>query len=159
MDLATCTDPNLASRMHPLDCATESATVDAREFQHVPVSSFCVICTKVLEFLAQPLWVGNGDVKLVSSFVKFKPACFRSLCRFCQKSSHLGRVHPLETAGGIEGLLKDGERIAASDDDAGRKIQRLVQTLDRGNSPAPENDLVAHRFPAENSDSVFSQNW
>src|ERR1700719_1573689 len=100
MDLATSTDANLASRIQPLDGATARVTVDAREFQHVPVSSFCVICTKVLVFLAQPLWVGNGAVKLVSRFIKFEPARFRSLCRFCQKSSNMGRVQRLETAGG-----------------------------------------------------------
>jgi len=95
-------------------------------------------------FLAQPLWVGNGAVKLVSSFIKFEPARFRSLCRFCQKSSNLGRVHRLETAGGVESLLKNSEGIAAGDDNASGKIHRIVQTLDRSNSLAPEDDLVAH---------------
>src|ERR1700720_4751739 len=114
MDLATSADPNPASRIQPLDGATARAMVDAREFQHVPVSSFCVICTKVPVFLAQPLWVGNGAVKLVSRFVKFELACLRSLCRFCQKGSNLARVQRLETAGGVEGLLKNREGIAAS---------------------------------------------
>jgi hypothetical protein len=55
-------------------------------------------------------------------FVKFKLACFRSLCRFFEKSRDLGRVHRLKIAGGVESLLKDRERITASDDDASGKI-------------------------------------
>ena len=73
------------------------------------VHPFALFVLKVPVFLAQPLWVGNGAVKLVSSFIKFEPARFRSLCRFCQKSSNLGRVHRLEAAGSVEGLLKDRE--------------------------------------------------
>src|SRR5205807_951978 len=105
--VATPTDPNHASRIQSLDGATARPTVDAREFQHVPVSSFCVICTKVLVFLAKPLRVSNGAVKLVSRLVQFEPACLRSLCRLCQKSSNLGRVHRMEAEGGLQSLLKD----------------------------------------------------
>src|SRR5258708_28576727 len=70
---------------------------------------FALFVLKVPVFLAQPLWVGNGAIKLVTRFVKFELARFRSLCRFCQKSSNLGRVHRLEAAGSVEGLLKDRE--------------------------------------------------
>jgi hypothetical protein len=63
---------------------------------------------KPLLFLAEPLWVGDGAVKVETGFVKFELACFRSLCRLCEKSRDLGRVHRLETADGrvepVEGL-------------------------------------------------------
>jgi hypothetical protein len=56
---------------------------------------------KILPFLAEPLWVGDGAVKVMTGFVKFELASFRSLCRLCEKSRNLGRVHRLETAGGV----------------------------------------------------------
>src|ERR1700732_3968297 len=100
-------------------------------------------------FLAEPLWVCDGAVKLVSGFVKFKLACFRGLRRFCQKRCNLGGVHRLKTARGVQGLLKDRERIATCDDDTRGKIHRVVQTLDRCSRLAPENEMVAHGFHAE----------
>jgi len=47
-------------------------------------------------FLAKPLRVCDGTVKVVSGFVKFKLACFRGLCRFRQKTCNLGGVHRLK---------------------------------------------------------------
>ena len=93
----------------------------------------------------------------MTSLVKFELASLRSLCRFCQKSRNLGSAHRLKTAGSVESLLKDRQRIAAGDDDTGRKIHGVLQTLDRCNGLALKNDLIAHRFHAENSDSVLGQ--
>ena len=83
----------------------------------------------VHSLLAKPLRVGDRAIKVVTGFVEFELACFGRLCRFCKKSCNLGGVHWLKTACGVKGLLKDGERIATGDDDAGRKIHRVVQTL------------------------------
>src|SRR4029077_4724602 len=88
---------------------------------------------------------------------KFELASLRSLCRFFEKSCNLGRTHRLKTVCGAESLLKDRKRIAASDDDTGREIHSVRQTLDRRNSLASENDLIAHWFHAENSDAVLGQ--
>src|SRR6267378_5046200 len=105
---------------------------------------------KIVRFLAEPLRVGDGAVKLVTSLVKLELASLRSPCRFCQKSRNLGRVHRLKSLCGVESLLKDLKRIAASDDDAGREIHSVVQTLDWCSSLASEDDLIAHWLHAEN---------
>ena len=117
-----------------------------------------IVRSKIPLFLAKPLRVGDGAVKLVTSFVKLELASLRGLCCFSKKSCDLGGIHRLKIARGIEGLLKDWRRIAARNDDAGRKIHRVVQTLDRGGGLAPKNEMVAHGFHTENSDAVFGQN-
>src|ERR1700737_1661514 len=54
--------------------------------------------------------------------------------------------------------MKDREGIAAGEDDTGGKIHGVVQTLNRCNGLAPENEGVAHWFHAENSNAAFGQN-
>ena len=62
---------------------------------------------RIVRFLAKPLRVGNGAVKLVTGLIKFELASVRSLCRLCQKSPNLGRTHRLKIVRGAESLLKD----------------------------------------------------
>ena len=113
--------------------------------------------SEIVLFLAKPLRVGDGAVKVVSCFVEFELAGFCRLCRLGEKSCYLGRVHRLKSPGGLEGLLKDRKRIAARDDDAGGKIHRIVQTLDRGSGLATEYEMVAHGFHTQNSDIALGQ--
>src|SRR5882724_2065230 len=94
----------------------------------------------------------------MSHFVTFELARFRGLCCLCEKGCEMRRVHGPKSPSGIESLPKDRERIAPRDDDTGGKIHRVVQTLDRGDSLALENEGVAHRFHSENSDAVSGQN-
>src|ERR1700676_1023130 len=108
-------------------------------------------------FLAKPLRVSDRAIEIVTGFIKLELATLRSLCRFCQKSCNLGRPHRLKTAGGTKSLLKNWHRIAASDDDTGGKTHCVLQTLDRCNRLASENNLIAHRFHAENSDALLAQ--
>jgi len=69
----------------------------------------------------------------------------------------MGRVHRLKSSGCMDSLLKDRERIAASDNNTGGKIHGVVQTLNGCNRLAAENEGVAHGFHAENSDAILGQ--
>src|SRR5437879_7173552 len=69
----------------------------------------------------------------------------------------MGRVHRLKSSGCMDSLLKDRERIAASDNNTGGKIHGVVQTLNSCNRLAAENEGVAHGFHAENSDAILGQ--
>src|SRR5437879_13306893 len=69
----------------------------------------------------------------------------------------MGRVHRLKSSGCMDSLLKDRERIAASDNNTGGKIHGGVQTLNGCNRLAAENEGVAHGFHAENSDAILGQ--
>src|SRR4029077_90446 len=123
------------------------------------IESRCVVL-KIAESrrsLAKPLRVGDGAVKLVTRFVGFELASLRSPQRFCQKRRDLGRAHRLKSACGAESLLKDLKRIAPSDDNTGREIHGVVQTLYRGSGLASENDFIAHWFHAQNSDALLAQ--
>src|SRR5438270_8292413 len=94
---------------------------------------------------------------MMSSFVKFELARFRRFCRICKKGRDMGRVHGLKSPSCMDSLLKDRERIAASDNDTGGKIHGVVQTLNCCNGLAAENEGVAHGFHAENSDAILGQ--
>src|SRR5437762_14280468 len=69
----------------------------------------------------------------------------------------MGRVQRLKSSGCMDSLLKDRERIAASDNNTGGKIDGVVQTLNGCNRLAAENEGVAHGFHAENSDAILVQ--
>jgi hypothetical protein len=58
------------------------------------------------------------------------------LLSFGGKSGNPRRIHRLKTTGRLEGLLKERHRIAASEDDIGEEIHRLMETLDRCNGLA-----------------------
>src|SRR5438445_8353286 len=70
----------------------------------------------------------------------------------------MSKNHGLKSQSCMDSLLKDRERIAASDNNTGGKIHGVVQTLNCCNCLAAENEGVAHGFHAENSDAVSSQN-
>ena len=108
--------------------------------------------------LPEPLWIGVRAVKLVARLVEFKLACLRGLRGFCQKSVNLGRVHWLKTADRLESLLQDRHRVATRYDHTGRKIHRVMQTLDGGDGLALKYEMIAHRLHAENSNAVLGQN-
>ena len=72
---------------------------------HAPPCSLASL--RIVRFLAKPLRVGDGAVKLVTGLVKLELASLRGHCRFCQKSCNLGRIHRPKTAGGVESLLKN----------------------------------------------------
>src|SRR6267143_883643 len=114
---------------------------------------------QIAVFLAKPLRVGVGAVEPVARFIKLELTCFRSFCRFCQKRSNLGRTHRLKTAGSLESLLKNRERVAARDNDTGRKIHGVVKALHRSRCFALKNSVVTHRLHAEHADIVLEQDW
>src|SRR5712692_8874836 len=114
-----------------------------------------LVWSEILIFLAKPLWIGDGAVEPMTGFIKLELACFRSLCCFCEKRSNLGRIHRLKTAGRLESLLQNQERIAASDDDTGGKIHRVVKALHRGGRLALENNVVTHGLHTQHADVVF----
>src|SRR5260370_30193500 len=111
----------------------------------------------IASLLAKPLWVGVGAVEPMTRFIKLELACFRGLCRFCQKRSNLGRIHRLKTARCLKSLLKNRGRIAARDNNTGRKIHRVVKALYRGGCLALENNAVTHRLHTEHADAVLQQ--
>jgi hypothetical protein len=53
-------------------------------------------------------------------------------------------------------LLKDRHRIAASDDDTGGEIHRLMETLDRCNGLALKDEVVANGLHAEYPNATLS---
>src|ERR1700676_3231104 len=132
----------------------ETCALDMDVFQHVALS---FLCYEVFVFLAEPLWVRDGAVELVSGLIKLKLAYFRSLCCFCKKGRNSGRVQRLKTAGRMESLLKDGQRIAAGDDDTGGEIHGVVKALHGGGGLALENDVVTHRLHTQHADVVLEQ--
>src|SRR6202044_4090285 len=114
--------------------------------------------SRILLLLAQPLRVRDSSVKLVGGFVEFELTCFGGLRRFCEKSCNLRRIPRLKTAGGPQGLLKNRDRIAARDNHAGGKTNRVLQALDCGSSLAPQNNFVAHGLHGETSNALFGKN-
>src|SRR6266478_3328819 len=111
----------------------------------------------IASLLAKPLWVGVGAVEPMTRFIKLELACFRGFCRFCQKRGNLGRIHRLKTAGCLKSLLKNQERIAARDNNTGRKIHSVVKALHRGGCFALENNVITDGLHAEHADIVLEQ--
>src|ERR1700730_15443410 len=107
--------------------------------------------------LAKPLWVSVGAVEPMTRFIKLELPCFRSCCRFREKRGNLRRIHWVKTAGYVQSLLENRQRIAARDYDTSGKIHRVVKTRQRGGSVALENNAVTHRLHTKNADVVLEQ--
>src|ERR1700730_6282750 len=101
--------------------------------------------------LAKPLRVSVGAVETVTRFIKCELPSFRGGCSFRQKRGQLRRIHGLKTAGCVQSLLENRQRIAAGDYDTGGKSHRIVQALHRSGCFALENDAVTHRLHTENA--------
>src|SRR5260370_18604011 len=116
-----------------------------------------LLCSDIAALLAKPLWVGVGAVEPMTRFIKLELSRFRGFCRFCQKRGNLGRIHRLKTAGPLESLLKNRERIAARDNNTSRKIHSVVKALHRRGRFAFENNVITHGLHAEHADIVLEQ--
>src|SRR6266704_691013 len=93
----------------------------------------------------------------MTRFIKLELSRFRGFCRFCQKRGNSGRIHRLKTAGRLESLLKNRERIAARDNNTSRKIHSVVKALYRGGCLALENNVITHGLHAEHAAIVLVQ--
>jgi hypothetical protein len=77
------------------------------------------------------------------------------LLSFGGKSGNPRRIHRLKTTSRLESLLKERHRIAASEDDIGGEIHRLMETLDRCNGLALEDEVVANGLHAEHPNATL----
>src|ERR1700756_1189680 len=116
---------------------------------------FLLVYLEIVVFLAEPLGVGVGAIKMVARFVKLELASLRSLCSFCEQCSNLERIHRSKTASRLESLLKNRKRVAAGDDHASGKVHRVVKAFHRGRCFAFENKVVTHGLHTEHADIVL----
>src|SRR5882762_4743985 len=143
----------------PFPALALTASAVQRPAPETPKAHSCYLLSScvLISLLAKPLWVGVGAVEPMTRFIKLELACFRGFCRFRQKRGNLGRIHRLKTAGCLKSLLKNRERIAARDNETGRKIHSVVKALHRGGCFALENNVITHGLHAEHADIVLEQ--
>ena len=106
----------------------------------------------------KPLGIVKGSVEMMAGFVEFMRTSLCGLGSPGQQSRDLRLAQGPEIAGGRQRMLKNGERVASSNDHTGREAHCIVEAFQWIDRLALQNERIAQRLHPQYAD-VFRQQY